>query len=378
MKKILLTSLSAFGLFAVSNAQINVTSANVFDVGQEVELSADDNATINPGAPGTNLTWDFSALQSNSTETTVFDAPANVPGGTQVPASNIAGQTTNSSDIWMFFSKSATELTLVGQSEFDGTDTTVTTTPVGLPLLTFPSTYLTAFSRDTTMIAYTDTAKVDPDGADIHELVDSVRLKTEVVIASVIDAWGTITTPLGTYPALRQNLTLVHNDTLQMYTATGGWETASDTLIGFIRAIDPDLADLPGASYTDTTWTLQWWTNDAAVTTPLVTLDHDGAGNIYTARWINRLPWPLAIEDNATSNISVYPNPVKNTLNFNNLTDVRTIEIRDVTGRLVNTVTVNSNALNMSVSDYAAGMYVFNAFDKAGVNIETGKFNVVK
>ena len=79
----------------------------------------------------------------------------------------------------------------------------------------------------------------------------------------------------------------------------------------------------------------------------------------------------------ANSNIEVYPNPANNFLNFRfNNDDARTIDIYDLSGRLVNTTKVRNDFINLNVSELSNGMYIYQIRDNEGNQVKSDKFNV--
>lgn len=79
----------------------------------------------------------------------------------------------------------------------------------------------------------------------------------------------------------------------------------------------------------------------------------------------------------ANSNIEVYPNPANNFLNFRfNNDDARSIDIYDLSGRLVNTTEVRNDFINLNVSELSNGMYIYQIRDNEGNQVKSDKFNV--
>ena len=85
-----------------------------------------------------------------------------------------------------------------------------------------------------------------------------------------------------------------------------------------------------------------------------------------------------SVEEEEFSEISVYPNPATNILNIkigNN--DVQTINIIDMTGRVINTISVSNEIETLDVSGYENGVYFYQVI-KNGEAIKTEKFIVSK
>ena len=83
------------------------------------------------------------------------------------------------------------------------------------------------------------------------------------------------------------------------------------------------------------------------------------------------------IEDNELSNIEAYPNPANNmvTIPLNGFIGNGTVNIMDITGKVISSKTVNANNLiSIDVSDIANGNYIFDLKLQDG---RSTKFNIV-
>ena len=67
---------------------------------------------------------------------------------------------------------------------------------------------------------------------------------------------------------------------------------------------------------------------------------------------------PLSVSDLSDSSVSVYPNPVQNTLNVSAAVTVDAVSIFDLTGRQVLRATPNAAAFTLDVADLNKGMYL--------------------
>ena len=68
----------------------------------------------------------------------------------------------------------------------------------------------------------------------------------------------------------------------------------------------------------------------------------------------------------------MYPNPVTNNLTVNGISDVNRIDIYDISGKVVKTIMVSGERVNINVSDLNSGVYLINLYNEKGV--QTGKF----
>ncbi len=74
----------------------------------------------------------------------------------------------------------------------------------------------------------------------------------------------------------------------------------------------------------------------------------------------------------ARAGYKMYPNPVEDFLNINDLDEVSKIVIFDVTGKQVKSLFVRSNRISINTSDLNSGVYIVSFYTKNG--IKTNKF----
>lgn len=77
-------------------------------------------------------------------------------------------------------------------------------------------------------------------------------------------------------------------------------------------------------------------------------------------------------ESKAMAEYKMYPNPVEDVLNINDLNDVNKIEIFDITGKMVQSAIVESNRISVNISALNSGVYIVSFYTKNG--IKTNKF----
>ena len=80
----------------------------------------------------------------------------------------------------------------------------------------------------------------------------------------------------------------------------------------------------------------------------------------------------LGTNDFLSSNFSVFPNPVKNVINFSNDANavVSLVEMTDLNGRVIKSQKVNATEGQISVSDLATGMYMMKITTDQGVAVK--------
>lgn len=359
MKKSLLI-LAAFVLSALgSKAQITITTA---DIAAPVKVIYQANDTLLTssaivGSFGISQTWNMTSLANHTTDTMTFMSASWLPNA-NFPTSNLIikqGWQNN----YIYATNSASSFTIEGLSgtaDFGAGPMTINqvNTPSEI-LMNFPGTYLSSFTNN-----YVNNTNIylgyDPGFGFV---IDSVRLHSHVKKTSLVDAWGTLTTPLGTFNVLRVEETVVRHDTTDaQIPAFGGW----------IYDVD-DTAD--------STTGYSWWANGVGF--PLVSIKLDSLSNVKQTQWLLALP-SVGINEytNATS-VIVYPNPAQNEITFALETSkVASIQVFDVAGRMIDTYTVSGAIASINTSAFANGIYSYALIGNDKAILNRGKFTVAK
>src|SRR3990172_2082537 len=219
MKKILFT-LSAFcGAAITANAQITVTSADYLNATTLIHyVDTLPNAAIDSGLTGASQTYDFSLAVKHLTSTTNKILPKSSGLlAASYPSANICMQQDAN---YYYFDSTNTQLDFWGVSgdllNISSNRAQVYTNPE--TKLTFPSTYTTTFTDPS---SYDNTFEYMAMYQGVW--VDSVRNKENNTTTSLIDGWGSVITPDGTYPCLRQNVLVTSIDSSWAKIFVGGF-----------------------------------------------------------------------------------------------------------------------------------------------------------
>jgi len=78
----------------------------------------------------------------------------------------------------------------------------------------------------------------------------------------------------------------------------------------------------------------------------------------------------LAISSEELTGVTVYPNPAKDVLNINGLTETATISITDMQGKVVRNLDAQAGTSSVSINDLNAGMYVINVQTASGMKTQ--------
>lgn len=347
MKKHLLFSLIT--LFAVSKGQAQISLGQYdFPFGIVQYFAYDSTGGgISLGSGGANQSWDFSTLQDQGRDTAEYTNPDWTPYGSSFPGSNLA--ISQGSETTIYATSSSSGMEILGyvlnfegeyfEVPFDNSQT----------FIQFPLTYQTSFS-DVSAIDFTAAASIAPG-------VDSVRLKNHTSFTNLVDGYGTLTTPTGTYDVLRMYVTEISTDSVWGYVGlTSSWQL-----------VDGE---------TDTTYRYEFFADDlAAVSTVYV----DGFGNPYSASYY--LSHTTGVEDptSVENHISVYPNPANEKLYFNGEFDgSSSMDIFDITGKQVASHTLPQGTTNIDVSNLSKGLYIYQIVSADNDIIGKGKLQIAR
>ncbi len=356
MKKIIITLCSLFALVVSAEAQISITTNDIANPTHLIITGTDTLPTVSMGAAGANQTWDMTALAQGIKDTLTCMSYAWAPNPSY-PTSNLVIKQ-GWRNQFAFAKNTSTSFEFLGQGgiiNLLGYPTTMN--QVNTPnevVANFPFTFNSAFTCD-----YSSFAKsyfghsVTYQGLPI--MVDSIKDHSVTHKTVLVDAWGSLTTPMGTFPVIRSKEKKITSDTGSAYTFLG-WTSAFSTK--------------------DSTTSYTYWTNGVGY--PLVTATMDSSGAVKRVQWLMTMPL-LGISELSTDNESVFPNPAQNEINFvSDVMNQRNIQVFDITGRKIDSYTINSTKTTINTSGYDSGMYIYEVLGKDESILKRGKFSINK
>ena len=247
--RILLTVFAAASI-NIASAQITITQADFAVIGDTV-MDANDtlpNASILVGGVGAQ-SWDFSSLQVHTMDTTYYVSPASTSFAADFPSSTIA---IDQGGFYGFLNVSSNEVIFEGFAV--AAPPQATRYNPTQKVMEFPNTD-GAYFQDTS--AY----RITFSGAQFG--VDSIGFSQGSRVTYSVDGYGMVTTPAGTYDAIR-GLTMditVDSILYKDAVATGGvWLLVDPAFVG------------PNPAF-DTTYTYAWLANGIGTPVAEVTTD---------------------------------------------------------------------------------------------------------
>lgn len=306
-----------FLFLILGNSVVNAQSLTRNDIG----LQVGDNFTIfqsgyhDPGANGTGVTWDLSAMngQAGQIDVTVN----NNSSGSGFPNANIFLTVSGNNS---YYNITNTYMETVG-SEYSG-GTQVYSDP--LTMLTFPVTSSTDFT-DTFESSNTNT---------LGELVTGT-------IHVEFSGTGTLITPAGTFTdVVRIKQTqIVHHmlNSVPQYVDTSvayiWYKAGFHYQLAFVQSVESTVSDFQQGYYTSAT--------------------------------VNN----LSTEENQLFQVTIYPNPASERIQLQSNGKISDLKIYDVSGELVlDEAITHSPTIELNITDLNSGIYFIHVLDENGTS----------
>ena len=367
MKKILcMLIILAVATLVSAQSPITLYGSDLASPGASFLQYRDTTPIILPGNTGAGISWDFSSLAHHDSTQVNVVLPAATPYGYLFSGvSNEAVDYVND-NLTYYFNKAADGLYMNGFTGtlMGGNDTLRIVFSQPDTMLVLPSTYQTAFTSYVTgdtksTVSMTFDTMV---GGTLYSIpIDSVRLKHYQDKITVFDAYGTLTTPDGSVPALRQYVEQVMTDSAWGYLnfpvpfqAYSGWY--------YFRTL------------IDNSFTYLWWTNGVGV--PLVRMYYDTTGYATSVEWLHIPNLGLAWQP-AASKASVWPNPASYKAEFNSDEAFNSIRLFNITGELVHVQqTVLSHRNQADLTGISDGLYNYILLNDDRI-VANGKISII-
>lgn len=282
-------------------SQITVTNASFPAAGDTLRVAFDTtSAGIMITPPGGNQNWEFTGLNAAFTRTIVFKAASEGQNAGAFPAATLvapAGQNGEN-----YYQATSGEFRLIGFAGNDplGFDINVVT-PFNPPVVErrAPMNFFDVNQAAAALLVPFAASELPQAILNLLPIVpDSVRLRVDITRVDVVDGWGTLTIPGGTYPVLRERRT--------QYT-----DTRIEVKIGALPWFDvTQLIPLPGAGLgRDTTLTYDFFSNSAKEPVAVVTADHNNGEVLSVQYKFNGIISSAGDVSSAQPDLLLYPNP---------------------------------------------------------------------
>lgn len=351
MKKFLLPFF-VLVLVGTTQAQMIINSGDMPVPGTVITMTED---TTPSGAmpvftTGANVNWDFTALSNQVPSTIAFVDPSTTPYYSSFPGSTLCYMAADSMFGYLY-SNNDYAVALGARVMMDTIEIIMNYDPDDT-LFTFPFTYGTTMESHPcgeVKMFYGDS--INFGMGNIY--IDSIRMTLCYDKNTVVDGWGNVATPFGTYETLRSTRVEFEEQEIAI-NYMGMW--------------------IPLSSSSDTTLVIEWNMKNTGI--PLISVYAEPSdSSIKRIEWLT-VPPSFGFDDIVASNdLNIYPNPVADeaTISFDGeIPEV--ITITDISGREIFNFEINNQTkIKIDVSDIDPGMY-FIVAAKRGQNYKTGRF----
>ena len=357
MKKLFPTLAIACLAWASGHGQITIFADDVSPTDVEASLAFDltPDPSLDPTGFG-QVAWDFSALADDSVAVYKFVEPSGTPYASTFADANLASEQGDSYYYFKIDNNGLSALGLYGALVYDTYNVT-TSIEVNPPqsILRFPAALNDGFTE--TVVRK---AQVDKDATgDPNFPFDSVRFVSTVEREVSLDAYGSMTTPLGTFETIRSSEMETITDQIFVYSATTGiW------------------SPLPaGSPYTNQSYS--WWTNENNFGFPVVQVQYEPGDGVISASWVQ--DFVSGANERNLLQFSLYPNPAPHQL-FVQLPEpfAGTLEVRNLHGLVMETQAIDGDWATVSTESFVNGSYVLVLRNEQGQLVGRKPFQVLR
>ncbi len=326
------STLIAVSLCIAGQCQITFEHDDLAVPGDVIERYVDTIPLFDAGGSGADQVWDFSAAITDEVFITTVTTLVATPYSSSFAGSNLA--MTNDAVNYIYFNSTPASLVTTGAAgDFldDGQNLVV---PFNPSLLNhqFPRSFGDHFSDDYALA-------VEADGAAFS--VNRVRLRHRGVVRDTTDAYGQITTPIGTYNALRVKTTDTSTDSIWI-------KLLSFTPWTFLQVTESN------------TTSYSWLAKETKLAVAEMTFDSLGVPARFTYTSI-----PPAISTGMVAigetGVELYPSPAQDafTIRLNGSRDFDHVEVFASDGRAMATVALGKRSTHtFDSSDWAPGVHL--------------------
>lgn len=355
------------------DAQITVTNATfpvAGDTLKTITSFSPSGVVISP--PGGPYEWNFGTTGSNVQQQVVYRPASEGSAAADVPQAELFVDFGNQSE--GYYNVTAGSFETIAAKGPDpaglGLVTLVHITPP-IPERRAPLTFIATFASTSNLLIPVSTEMIPDEFLDslgIPFVPDSLRVRVTSTRTDLVDAYGNLTIPGGTYPVLRERRTEYRETRLDALLPLIGWSDITDLLLA-------NFSDLG----TDTLQTYYFWSNTEKEAIAEVRVDNATGQPQYLEMKDNGVLSSAGEPAVAAVSVIVSPNPTSGVARFelkNHRPGHYTLYLTDERGALVSLkkISVTGDATeSVSLAHLPAGMYFFRLVNETGSPVATGK-----
>lgn len=228
MKQRLLCNLLVWGILCPVSAQITITNSVFPAVGDTLRYAFGNQAgAINQvfTPPGGNQQWDLSNLQATQYWNQIMKNPQTGTASGSFPAASVLYNPLNSNSevYWQVTGNQVKDMGYYGQDELGlGLNLLFLKSP-GLEQTWAPVNFFDIHQSTSNVLTAFDAPLAPPFLLALVPTADSFRIRVTYQRLGVIDAWGTLAIPGGSFDVLRKKQTEYKSTAMDVKVAPLGW-----------------------------------------------------------------------------------------------------------------------------------------------------------
>ena len=330
---------------SLASAQITLTNSDFADGGDTVRMTSTTDPAIDFLSTGSNYSWDFSGLVGENQVLKSYNDLSNAStfmqflfGGFAPPAYQatnfVASDALPIDQIGAFLPVNISEVNSVSKNTADSI------TSIGISIVVDGNEV--PFKSDTIETRYQLPANFgDVYSSRGYSLIDLNPIFDAIWIQyrqrnSNIDGWGSITTPFGTFDALRMRHTIQEQDSIYIG-QFGTWI---------------ELPIPPSTVY-------EWWAaGELEPVLRITTSDFGGTETVSDIEYRDSYDPLLVGADELIAEVNVYPNPAHDELSLDGLEIGSAFVIVSSDGKMVQSGNISSTSQTILLADMTPGSYI--------------------
>ena len=380
--------------YTYANAQITVTNASFPKAGDTLNTSNATPTSIKGytiAKDGVGKTWDFSKLQSNAVNATLILAAKDGKNGADFPKATLVEKRFPSGDEY-YMKVSLGSYETVGYSGSSATGFAVPSVTSVSPAVVNRRSPMAFFDLNNTNSAINVAVPLSalPDSikkqiGQFSGLIDSLRVKYVSTRTDLINGYGTVKIPMGTYEVLREQRIQYNDKKLEVYTKL--FKSWSD-----ITALIP-AAQLPAGIKNfigiDTSFQYHFFSNKQKEVIAVATMDNKNNA-VVTGMTYKNIKKFTPVVDNfdgggfSRPDIRAYPNPANDEVNvemtnFDN--GNYTLKIYNLLGSVImqdNYSVSGTKTIKLDITQLRKGTYLYSISNNQGKILVTKRLMVLK
>lgn len=325
---------------------------------------------------GGDLYWDFSGVSGGFLSETAYADAADGDNADMFPDADLLDNNTLQEIYYQTFDDKIVE---VGRSGIDPVLNVLDLTYENdgeLVFRTAPVSYEDTYADTSSFFIQSDASVLPDTLLDMLPIaIDSMRLFVETRNENVVDAWGTVELPGGTYDVLRVKRTTTTNSVLGAKAGFFGWITVDPSNVLFQGL--GDLLDLLGET---TTVSYQFLADGEKEVIAL--FNEDDEENIVSFTYKGDITTSVGKIDLKEENLLTYPNPTYGDVTFQLMNlphDNYSVVVYNIIGKQLWSSDIDflDGKLRADLSHLRKGTYFYSILDGRGQKVTTRRLMIM-